>query len=66
MHKSKGNAIEPFTVLERYGADPIRWYMLYTSPVWTPLRFDEEGVKKGSLEFKPGHFLVQRLIDGDY
>ena len=28
--------------------------------------FDEEGVKKGSLEFKQGHFLVQRLIDGDY
>ena len=28
--------------------------------------FDEEGVKKGSLEFKPGHLLVQRLIDGDY
>ena len=28
--------------------------------------FDEEGVKKGSLEFKEGHFLVQRLIDGDY
>ena len=28
--------------------------------------FDEEGVKKGSLEFKKGHFLVQRLIDGDY
>ena len=28
--------------------------------------FDEEGVKKGSLEFKPGHFLIKRLIDGDY
>ena len=51
MHKSKGNAIEPFTVLERYGADPIRWYMLYTSPVWTPLRFDEEGVKEVSSKF---------------
>ncbi len=51
MHKSKGNAIEPFTVLERYGADPIRWYMLYTSPVWTPLRFDEDGVKEVSSKF---------------
>ena len=48
MHKSKGNAIEPFTVIEKYGADPIRWYMLYTSPVWTPLRFDEDGVKEVS------------------
>ena len=46
MHKSKGNAIEPFTVISNYGADSIRWYMLYTSPVWTPLRFDEDGVKE--------------------
>jgi len=51
MHKSKGNAIEPFTVIEKYGADPIRWYMLYTSPVWTPLRFDEDGVKEVSSKF---------------
>jgi len=51
MHKSKGNAIEPFTVIEKYGADPIRWYMLYTSPVWTTLRFDEDGVKEVSSKF---------------
>ena len=51
MHKSKGNAIEPFTVIEKYGADAIRWYMLYTSPVWTPLRFDEDGVKEVSSKF---------------
>ena len=51
MHKSKGNAIEPFTVIEKYGADAIRWYMLYTSPVWTPLRFDEDGVKEVSYKF---------------
>ena len=51
MHKSKGNAIEPFTVISKYGADPIRWYMLYTSPVWTPLRFDEDGVKEVASKF---------------
>ena len=51
MHKSKGNAVEPFTVIEKYGADAIRWYMLYTSPVWTPLRFDEDGVKEVSSKF---------------
>ena len=51
MHKSKGNAVEPFTVIEKYGADPIRWYMLYTSPVWTPLRFDEDGIKEVSSKF---------------
>ena len=51
MHKSKGNAIEPFTIIEKYGADPIRWYMLSVSPVWTPLRFDEDGVKEVISKF---------------
>ena len=46
MHKSKGNAVEPFTVLEKYGADAVRFYMLHTSPVWTPLKFDEDGIKE--------------------
>ncbi|MBQ6538888.1 MAG: isoleucine--tRNA ligase [Bacilli bacterium] len=46
MHKSKGNAIEPFTMLEKYGADTIRYYLAYASPVWTPLKFDEDGVKE--------------------
>ena len=45
MHKSRGNAIEPFSIIEEYGADAVRFYMLNASPVWTPLRFDEEGVK---------------------
>ena len=51
MHKSKGNAVEPFTVISKYGADPIRWYMLYASPVWMPLRFDEDGVKEVQSKF---------------
>ena len=51
MHKSKGNAVEPFTIIEKYGADAVRWYMLYTSPVWTPLKFDEDGVKDVSSKF---------------
>ena len=51
MHKSKGNAIEPFGVLERYGADATRFYMLYTSPVWTPLKFDEDGVREINSKF---------------
>ena len=46
MHKSKGNAIEPFSVLKKYGADATRFYMLYASPVWTPLKFDEDGIKE--------------------
>ena len=46
MHKSRGNAISPFEIMEEYGADTVRFYMLNTSPVWTPLKFDEEGLKE--------------------
>ncbi len=46
MHKSKGNAINPFSLIEQYGADTIRFYLPYTSPVWTPIKFDEEGLKE--------------------
>ena len=48
MHKSKGNSIEPFSLIHKYGADPIRWYIAYASPVWTPLKFDEDGVKEAN------------------
>ena len=46
MHKSKGNASEPFAILNKYGADATRFYMLHVSPVWTPLKFDEDGIKE--------------------
>jgi len=46
MHKSKGNAIDPFNVLNKFGADAVRFYMLHASPVWTPLKFDEDGIKE--------------------
>ena len=46
MHKSKGNAVEPFSVMNKYGADATRFYMLHASPVWTPLKFDEDGIKE--------------------
>ncbi len=51
MHKSKGNSIEPFTIIEKYGADTVRWYIPYVSPVWTPLKFDEEGLKEVYSKF---------------
>ena len=51
MHKSKGNAIEPFTIIKKYGADTVRWYLPYVSPVWTPLKFDEEGLKEVYSKF---------------
>lgn len=51
MSKSTGNIIDPINIMEKYGADAIRWYMLYASPVWTPLKFDEEGVKEVISKF---------------
>ena len=51
MHKSKGNAVEPFSLIEKYGADTIRWYLPYVSPVWTPIKFDEEGLKEVYSKF---------------
>ena len=46
MSKSKGNIVSPFKTIETYGADTIRFYLPYTSPVWTPIKFDEEGLKE--------------------
>ena len=51
MSKSKGNIVEPFTTIEKYGADTVRFYLPYVSPVWTPLKFDEEGLKEVHSKF---------------
>ncbi len=51
MSKSVGNIINPEEIMTQYGADPIRFYMLYASPVWTPLKFNEEGVKEVYSKF---------------
>jgi isoleucyl-tRNA synthetase len=45
MSKSKGNAVEPWEVLNEDGADALRWYLVTTSPPWSPTRFDRDGVK---------------------
>ena len=46
MSKSKGNIVEPFTTMKKYGADTIRFYLPYVSPVWSPIRFDDDGLKE--------------------
>ena len=51
MSKSKGNIVEPFTTLKTYGADTVRFYLPYTSPVWMPLKFDYEGLKEVHSKF---------------
>ncbi|RLC53679.1 MAG: isoleucine--tRNA ligase [Candidatus Cloacimonadota bacterium] len=44
MSKSKGNAADPMKLMEEYGADAIRWYLMAVSPPWIPTKFDEKGV----------------------
>ena len=51
MSKSKGNIVEPFTTMKTYGSDAVRWYLPYVSPVWTPLKFDVEGIKEVNSKF---------------
>ena len=51
MSKSKGNIVEPFTTMKEYGADTVRFYLPYVSPVWTPLKFDVNGLKEVHSKF---------------
>jgi isoleucyl-tRNA synthetase len=51
MSKRLGNAIDPFECIEKYGSDPVRWYMITNSSPWDNLKFDEEGVKEVSRSF---------------
>ena len=51
MSKSKGNIVEPFTTIKEFGADVVRFYLPYVSPVWTPLRFDINGLKEVYSKF---------------
>jgi len=51
MSKSRGNIVEPFSTIEKYGADTVRFYLPYVSPVWTPLKFNEEGLKEVYSKF---------------
>lgn len=51
MSKSRGNAVDPWKLLEKYGADATRWYLIGVSPPWTPTRFDEDGLKDVSAKF---------------
>ena len=48
MSKRLGNAVDPFMAIEKYGTDPIRWYMISNSSPWDNLKFDEAGVKEVS------------------
>lgn len=51
MSKSVGNIVDPIKELTKYGADEVRWYMLTASPVWTPLKYDSNGLKEVHSKF---------------
>ncbi|MFJ1429775.1 isoleucine--tRNA ligase [Capnocytophaga canimorsus] len=70
MSKRLGNAIDPFTTLEEYGADATRWYMISNANPWDNLKFDLEGVAEvrrkffGTLYNTYSFFALYANIDG--
>ena len=70
MSKRLGNAVDPFEVLDRYGADATRWYMISNSQPWDNLKFDVEGVDEvrrkffGTLYNTYSFFALYANVDG--
>lgn len=51
MSKRLGNAVDPFDTIEKYGSDPLRWYMITNAQPWDNLKFDVEGVEEVKRKF---------------
>ncbi len=70
MSKRLGNAADPFETMEKYGADPVRWYMISNAQPWDNLRFDLEGIAEvqrkffGTLYNTYSFFALYANIDG--
>lgn len=70
MSKSRGNAVDPFETIARYGADTVRWYMMSNSPPWENIKFSERGLGEtlrkffGTLENVYSFFATYANIDG--
>ncbi|MGC9362139.1 MAG: class I tRNA ligase family protein, partial [Candidatus Syntrophosphaera sp.] len=70
MSKSKGNTVDPIQLMQDFGADAIRWYLLEVSPPWVPTRFDVDGVKEivgkffGTLKNTYSFYATYANIDG--
>ena len=69
MSKSKGNTVEPFEVIDAYGADVVRWYMMSNTPPWENIKFSERGLRDtrrkffGTLENVYSFFATYANID---
>lgn len=70
MSKRLGNAVDPFTTIEKYGSDPLRWYMMTNASPWDNLKFDTEGVEEvrrkffGTLYNTYSFFALYANVDG--
>lgn len=70
MSKRHGNAVNPFETIEKYGSDPVRWYMIANSSPWDDLKFDTTGVEEtarklfGTLYNTYSFFAMYANIDG--
>ena len=70
MSKRLGNAVDPFETIEKYGSDPLRWYMITNSSPWDNLKFDIEGVEEirrkffGTLYNTYSFFALYANVDG--
>jgi len=51
MSKSKGNVVDPFDTMQRYGADALRWYLLVSSPPWRPKSFNTAEIEEEQRRF---------------
>ena len=51
MSKRLGNGVDPFSTIEKYGSDPLRWYMMTNSSPWDNLKFDIEGIEEVRRKF---------------
>jgi len=51
MSKRLGNGIDPFTTIEKYGSDPLRWYLITNASPWDNIKFDEEGIEEVRRKF---------------
>ena len=70
MSKRLGNAVDPFETIEKFGSDPLRWYMITNSSPWDNLKFDKEGVDEvrrkffGTLYNTYSFFALYANVDG--
>jgi len=70
MSKRLGNTVDPIETIEKYGADPLRWYMMTNAQPWDNLKFDEDGVDEvkrklfGTLYNTYSFFALYANIDG--